>query len=208
MNLKMMVQRYVDSRKIPVSLFSFEAMKKIIALLLILTAHQGLSQTYSTVKVGPEGDISFKIPSSLASMTDQDRMSKVYSTKVPLAMYSDENQEVTFGVNYNIMQWTESDTELIYGFYKASVENLFDEVTFIQDEIKMINGKEFIVFEFIGEIQSNNVFSAKKTPKNYSYIVYTSWKDQVLLFNFNCKARLSNQWSGIAQEISESIKIK
>jgi hypothetical protein len=111
-------------------------------------------------------------------------------------------------VNYNIMQWTEDDTEVIYGFYKASINNLFDEVTFIQEETKEINGKEFIIFEFIGEIKSDNAFSAKSLPKSYSYIGYTSWKDQVLLFNFSCRARLSNQWNGVAKEIIESIKIK
>lgn len=208
MNLKIKAQRYVDSRKIPVSLFSFEAMKKIIALLFILIAFQSVSQTYSTVKVGPEEKISFKIPSSMTSMTDQDRMSKIYSSKVPLAMYADDNQEATFGVNYNTMQWTERDTEMIHGFYEASINNLFDKVTFTKNEIKEINGKDFIIFEFIGEIQDDNVFSAKSSPKSYSYIVYTSWKDQVLLFNFSCKARLSNQWNGVAKEIIESIKIK
>lgn len=167
-----------------------------------------MAQSMRQVKVGPDEEIVFKIPNSLLSMTDKDRMSKIYSTKVPLAMYADNNQEVTFGVNYNIMQWTESDTQVIYGFYKASINNLFDKVDFIQDEIKMINGKEFIVFEFIGEIQDDNVFSAKSTQKNYSYIAYTSWNDQVLLFNFSCKARLAKQWNLTAKEIIESIKIK
>lgn len=208
MNLKIKAQRYVDSRKIPVSLFSFELMKKIIAVLFILIAFRGVSQNYSTEKVGPEENISFKIPNSLTSMTDQDRMSKIYSTKVPLAMYANNSQEVTFGVNYNIMQWKENDTEVIYGFYKASINNLFDEVTFIRDEVKEINGKEFIIFEFVGEIKDDNVFSARSLPKSYSYIAYTSWKDQVLLFNFSCRALLSNQWNTTAQDIIESIKIK
>lgn len=167
-----------------------------------------MGQSMNLVKVGPDEKISVKIPSSLTNMTDEDRMSRVYSTKVPLAMYSNETQEVTFGVNYNIMKWTESDTDLIYGFYKASINNLFDKVDFIQDEIKMINGKEFIIFELVGEIQDDNAFSTKASQKSYSYIAYTSWKDQVLLFNFSCKARLSNQWSNTANDIIESIKIK
>ena len=168
----------------------------------------GLSQTYTTVKVGPEESISIKVPTSFISMTDQDRMRQVYSSKVPLAMYANETQEVLLGVNYNIMQWTEKDTELIYGFYKASVNNLFDEVTFIQDEIKEINGRTFIVFEIIGTIKGDNPFSSKAAERNYSYIQYTSWDDQVLLFNFSCKARFKNQWASTAKEVMESIKIK
>ncbi len=183
-------------------------MNKLYVAFGLLLSLNGIGQSMNLVKVGPEEKISFKIPNSLASMTDEDRMSRVNSTKVPLGMYSHESQEVTLGVNYNIMKWTEDDTDLIYGFYKASINNLFDEVKFIQDEIKMINGKEFIVFEFIGEIQDDNAFSAKASQKSYSYIAYTSWKDQVLLFNFSCKARLSNQWSEVPNEIMESIKIK
>jgi hypothetical protein len=182
-------------------------MKKMIFLFLASISFAGFSQEKMiTKKIGE--DISLKIPESLASMTDQDRMKKVYSTKVPLAMYANESQDVLLGVNYNIMQWTENDTELIYGFYKASVENLFDEVEFIQDEIREINGRTFIVFEIVGTINDDNAFSSKKPQKNYSYIQYTSWGDQVLLFNFSCKERLKNQWENVAKEIMESVKIK
>lgn len=141
-------------------------------------------------------------------MNDQDRMKSVYSTKVPLAMFADERKEALLGINYNIMQWTESDTELMYGFYKASINNLFDEVEFIQDEIREINGQAFIVFEVVGTIKDDNAFSARTPTKSYTYIQYTSWKDQVLLFNFSCKERLRNQWQTTAKEIMESIKIK
>lgn len=123
-------------------------------------------------------------------------------------MFSNDAQEVMLGINYNIMHWTENDTELIYGFYKASINNLFDKVEFIQDEIKEINGRKFIVFEIIGTVQDDNTFSSKGPQKNYSYIQYTSWNDQVLLFNFSCKARLKNQWQDVAQEVMNSIKIK
>lgn len=183
-------------------------MIKVPVFILILISFSGFAQKYSAVKVGPDEKISLEIPDSFFNMNDQDRMKQVYSTKVPLAMFANESQEVTLGINYNIMQWTEDDTELLYGFYKSSVNNLFDDIEFIQDEIKTINGREFIVLEFVGTIENDNQFSSRAAQKNYTYIQYTSWKDQVLLFNFSCKARLKNQWETIAKEIMESIKIK
>ncbi len=183
-------------------------MQKLLFFLLTFTGFTALSQSYTNVKIGPDENISLKIPSEFYNMSDQDRMKQVYSTKVPLAMYANETQEVLFGINYNIMQWTESDTELVYGFYKASINNLFDEVTFIQDEIKEINGRTFIVFEIIGSIKGDNAFASNSAERNYSYIQYTSWNDQVLLFNFSCKARLKNEWEGVAEEVMESVKIK
>ncbi|MEO9870300.1 hypothetical protein [Ekhidna sp.] len=183
-------------------------MKQTISILSILLALQSFAQTFSTVKVGPDEKISLQIPDSFISMTDQDRMKQVYSSKVPLAMFANENQDVTLGINYNIMQWTESDTELIYGFYKASVKNLFDEIEFIQDEIKEINGRKYIVFEFVSSITDDNAFSGTRSSKNYTYIQYTSYNNQVLLFNFSCKARLMSNWQPIANEIMNSIKVK
>lgn len=105
------------------------------------------------------------------------------------------------------MQWVDSDDEMIYGFYKASIQSMFDEVEFIQDEIKEINGKKFIVFEFVSSLKSENAFSSKSS-RNYTYIQYTSYNDQVLLFNLGCKARLMNQWKPVANEIMNSIKVK
>ena len=183
-------------------------MNKFLATFLLLGSITGFSQKFSKVKVGPDEKIILQIPDDFVSLTDQQRMEQVYSTKVPLAMFANETQEATLGINYNIMQWTEKDTELVYGFYKASISNLFDEIDFIQDEIKTINGRKYIVFEFVGTIKNDNQFSSKAAQKNYSYIQYTSWNDQVLLFNFSCRARLRNQWELIAKEVMESITLK
>ena len=183
-------------------------MQKLLFFLLTFICFTAWSQSYTEVKAGPDEKISLKIPDSFLNMSDQDRMKQVYSSKVPLAMYTNDTQEVLLGINYNIMQWTKTDTEIVYGFYKASINNLFDEVTFIQDEIKEVNGRKFIVFEIIGSVKGDNAFSSRGADKNYSYIQYTSWNDQVLLFNFSCKARLKNEWEGVAKEVMESIKIK
>lgn len=183
-------------------------MKKICFAIALLGVVSGYTQSFQRVATGPNEEIELKIPDSFTNMSDQDRMQQSYSTKVPLAMFTNEAQDVMLGVNYNIMQWTESDTELVYGFYKASVNNLFDKVTFIQDEIKEINGRTFIVFEIVGSIKDDNSFSSKRAQKNYTYIQYTSWKDQVLLFNFSCKARVKSQWETIVKETMESVRIK
>ncbi len=173
----------------------------------MVLAIQSFAQSYAKVEVGPEEDISLKIPTDFISMTDQDRMKRIYSSKVPLAQFANENQDVTLGVNYNIMRWTEKDTDLVYGFYKASVNNLFDEIEFIQDEIKEINGRKFIVFEFVSTVKNDNAFSGSRAAKNYTYIQYTSYNNQVLLFNFGCRARQMGTYQAIAKEIMNSIEI-
>lgn len=184
-------------------------MKKISAIICFQLLFQvSYSQSLSTVKIGEDKNIQLKIPDTFINMNDEDRMTKVASSKVPFAMFTTQDQEVTLGVNDNPMQWTEQDTETVYGFYKASIQSLFDEVQFIQDDVRDINGREFIVFEFVSSVVDDNQFSSKKPQKNYTYIQYTSYNGQVLLFNFGCRARLKNQWESIAGEVMESVKIK
>lgn len=170
-------------------------------------AIQTFAQSYTTVKVGPDEDISLKIPKEFISMSDQDRMKRIYSSKVPLAMFANEGQDVTLGINYNVMRWTEKDTDLVYGFYKASINNLFDEIEFIQDDIKEINGRKYIIFEFVSTIKNTNAFSSSRAAKNYTYIQYTSYNNQVLLFNFGCRARQMNTYQSVAKEIMNSVEI-
>lgn len=151
--------------------------------------------------------ISLKIPEEFVAMSDQDRMKKIATSKIPLAQFSTLYQDATLGINDNPMQWTENDTETVYGFYKASINALFDEIEFIQDTVKTINGREFIVFEFVSITRDDNTFATGKSDRNYTYIQYTSFYDRVLLFNFGCLARLKNQWEDVAEQIMNSIKI-
>ncbi|MEP5613083.1 MAG: hypothetical protein ABJP45_12580 [Cyclobacteriaceae bacterium] len=181
-------------------------MRIFILILAITSSLHAYSQKLASVKIGE--DISIKVSTEFINMSNQDRMARVASSKVPLGMFSTESQEVTLGINDNIMQWKPQDTKVVYGFYKASLNSLFDEIQFIQDTIKVINGREFVVFEFVSTIRDENVFSSKGGDRNYTYIQYTSYKDQVLLFNFGCPARLKFEWENIAEEMMQSVKIK
>ena len=181
-------------------------MRILIFTSLLFSCLCAFSQKMTTAKIGE--NITIKIPAGLINMSNQDRMERVASSKVPLGMYADETQEVTFGINDNTMRWTAADTKVVYGFYKASLNALFDEIQFIQDTIREINGREFVVFEFVSTLRDENVFSTKRGERNYTYIQYTSYKDQVLLFNFGCPARLKFEWENAAREIMQSIRIK
>ncbi len=181
-------------------------MRISIVLTLLFAGFNTFSQKLIPVKIGEE--ITLKISSEFVNMSHKDRMEKIASSKIPLATYSTESQEATLSVNDNPMQWTSQDTDVIYGFYKASVNALFDEVQFIQDGVKEINGREFIVFEFVSTVRDDNVFSSGKGERNYTYIQYTSFNDKVLLFNFGCPARMQFEWEDVAEEMMQSIRIK
>ncbi len=181
-------------------------MRISILLILLLIGVSASSQKLFPVDINEE--ISMKISSEFVNMSNKDRMEKIASSKIPFATFSTESQDATLSINDNPMQWTSQDTEVVYGFYKASVNALFDEIKFIQDGIKEINGREFIVFEFVSTVRDDNVFSSGRGERNYTYIQYTSFNDQVLLFNFGCPARLQFEWEDVAEEMMQSVKIK
>jgi hypothetical protein len=177
-------------------------------IIILLLVHGSLSAQEKLVKEEVADGVTLRIPSTFINMSSNERIQKFVSSREPLAVYTSEDRFADFAVNQNTMQWTQKDTELIYGFYKASINSLFDEVRFIQDTIREINGKEFIVFEFESVLKDDNVFKSSKGERNYTYIQYTSFNDQVLLFNFGCKSRFKNQWEGTVKEIMESVTIK
>ncbi|SNT00557.1 hypothetical protein SAMN05421640_1977 [Ekhidna lutea] len=181
-------------------------MKKLISIGLLFNATILFSQEMVKYQVNEE--ISYQVPESFVVMSEGDRLQKFVSAREPLAMHSSQDREVNFGVNWNPMQWIDGDEEIIYGFYKASIQSMFDQVEFLQDEVKEVNGRKFIVFEFIGSLTSENAFSGTKSSRTYSYIQYTAYNGQVLLFNFGCKARLMGQWQSAAREIMNSVKVK
>lgn len=160
------------------------------------------------VKFQVNDEISYRIPASFTLMAQTEQVQKFVFNRSPLAIHSSRDGEVNMAVNQNQMQWAEGDEEMIYGFYKASIQSMFDGIEFIQEGIQEVNGKKFIVFEFISSLKDENTFASTKSSKNYTYIQYTSYQDQVLLFNFGCKARFMRDWQSIAQEVMQSVVIK
>ena len=182
-------------------------MKKLSFTLLLLTSLDSLSQE-KLINTKVNQDVSMKIPESFSSMTDGERIGKYVSSRAPVAMYSSQDRLVDLGINTNIIQLARGDEEKMRSFYRGTFETLFDEIKYYQDTIKEINGRKFIVFEFLSTLKEENAFSGPSIERNYTYIQYTSYHDQVLLFNFGCKPRLMQEWQPIAKEMMESVKVK
>ncbi len=153
-------------------------------------------------------DITMKLPESFVSMTDGERIEKFVSSKTPIGMYSSDDRTADLGINTNIMPWIAGDEEKLRSFYKGTFKTLFDEVNYLQDTVREINGRLFIVFEFVSTLKEENAFSGTTLSKNYSYIQYTSYKGQILLFNFGCKPRQMAKWQALIKASMESIKIR
>lgn len=154
-------------------------------------------------------DISMKIPTSFALMEQADINNKYISARMPIAMYTSIDRQVDLGINENSSTWTANDLEILKDFYKANILNLFTEVQFIQQNIKDVGERSFVVYEFVSKITDDeNAIGETQTISKYTYIMYTLRNNKVLIFNFTCPSKLKSQWESAAAEMMESVRIK
>lgn len=152
--------------------------------------------------------VSMKMPSDFHEMTDEEIASKYYTSNRPTMMFTDPNGKVDLGLNLTDMEWDEKDVELLHKLYKANINETYPKVTFLRDEIMKMKGKEFAVFEFIGEIPADpNAFIPRGTAVKYHYVAYTVHSRHIAIVNFSCPGRQKDRWREIAKEMIESVRM-
>jgi hypothetical protein len=172
-------------------------------LLLPSEAQEGLKKT----KIN--SDLRMKIHEELIPMDFGQRIVKYVSDREPVAMFTTTDSQVDLGINRNSSQWGQEDIDLLRQFYRSGILNLYDQVEFIQDTVRNINDREYIVFEFIGKLEGReDSFRGKRVLSKYIYIQYTIKEDYVMLFNFSAPAIARQKWGNIAYDMMNSIKLK
>ncbi len=153
-------------------------------------------------------DISLVLPEEFILMSKSERINKYVSSNEPMVMYTSQDRNIDFGITLTNLGWAANDLELLMQFYISGIRNLYNEVEFYQKEVREINGREYIVLEFVSKVtDEDNVFGGPASTSKYTYIQYTLFKNQVLLFNFSAPARIKDRWQSTAGSMMESIKI-
>lgn len=182
-------------------------MKLFLSLLVPFLLLSSFEQV-KYVKAKVNDDITMLLPGDFTLMSQEDQNNKYVSAKTPIAVYTDFSRTVDLGVNVAHSRWNKEDLEIMKSFYKSNIMGLYDEVQFITEEIKEINGKEFAVFEFVSSvIDEEGTTINQSSISKYVRIQYTIVSSKTVLFNFTCPARQKDKWAPIAKEILESVKI-
>ena len=160
------------------------------------------------VKIKFSKSISASVPENFTLMTDDELADKYPSSRKPVAMYISPDKQVDFGMNNASLKFPGSDLNVLKDFYKANLYSLFNNVKIINEEIKKINGHDFIVFEFTSEIKPDEkAITPQSAIRKYSIIQYALYNDYLLIFNFSCPASLQSEWQKTANSMMNSIKI-
>lgn len=183
--------------------------KKFLLLAVVFVVLSPVHAQPQLERVKVTKEISMKIPVNFVPMSKAELYTKYVSSRPPIAMYTSPDRHIDLGVNENSSAWAGNDLEILKSFYKANIANLFTNVEFIQEDIREIGGRSFVVFEFVSKItDEESTFGGGGTISKYTYVQYTLEDDHVLLFNFTCPARMRAQWQGAAKEIMESVRVK
>ena len=163
-------------------------------------------ESYIRQKISP--DISMKIADYFQIMPPQKLLDRYASSRIPIAMFTTLDGRADLGINQTATQWGPNDIDMLLDFYRASIANLYSQIDFIQCKITRVNDRQFIVFEFLGEVVDQSLLGGVSSIKKYNYIQYALYKGKVLLFNFNCAAKDHQKWQSVASEMMSSIRLK
>lgn len=165
-------------------------------------------QNVKLVKTKVNDSITLSLPQEFSLMTEEELNRKYVSAKVPLAVYTDFSKTVDLGVNIAYSRWNAEDLEIMMSFYKSNIMGLYDEVQFIAEAVREINGRDFVVFEFLSKVNDTEGTTIDNSSISmFVRIQYTIVKSKTVLFHFSCPERVKDKWAPIANEILESAKI-
>ena len=176
------------------------------ALFFIFLLFFAEASAQKLVKQKLADNISVSLPKDFYPMTDEDKAQRYESARLPIALYTDPDRLVDFGVNRSYSIWQDGDLNLIEEFYQATIMELYDKVEFINKGIKNVNKHDFVYFEFESVVYPEDDFQGNIAK--YTYLMYGLEDGTTYLFNFTCDLGARNQWQKTAHEIMESVILK
>lgn len=161
------------------------------------------------VKIKVNDQITISIPKDWKPMDGLDFTERYPSVRAPLAGYTNEDRNVDFSVNISATRWPDSNLEIAQQFFKSSLANMFDRVEMLKEGTRVVNGKNFIFFEFESRINGNkNQVGYSDPVMRYTYLQYLIEPQRTLVFSFNCSKRQRPDWQSSAEVMMKSIKVK
>jgi hypothetical protein len=179
-------------------------MQYILLSIILLISPAVLGQKLKKQKLND--NITVRIPESFMSMSEGDKQQRYGSGRIPIALYTDPDRMVDFGINRTFSTWQANDLKMLQDFYEATILELYDKVDFIDKGIKSINEHDYVVFEFESVVYPENDF--QRNIAKYTYLMYGLEGGTTYLFNFTAELSVSAKWKTTAHKIMESVKLK
>lgn len=179
-----------------------------------------------SVKLSSE--VSVSLPTDFKVMPDEVIAAKYPAPRKPLGAFSSPNGQVDFIVSERPSTFKADDLAMLQQFYRSTITNTYSEVKFIREEVKEINGRKFIIFEFTSLLRDEERRVSRMAPiRKYTLVQYTiarntlqkpakapmrdkdkaTREDKLMVFTFNAPIDLQPAWQETARKIMQSIKL-
>ena len=182
---------------------------KILSFLLLilgLTAF-GPKPKLSNVKLG--SGLTVGVPAGFAPLPDDGIAVKYPSPRKPLAVYSNPSGRVDYSVAVRPTTFESMDYAVLLKIYKSSIQRLYTKVDFLKEDIRTVNGRDFVYFEFVSTVSDSRRNGNQLAPiKRYQAVQYAIQGQQMYVFTFVAPADEQAQWQPTAQAVMNAIALK
>lgn len=177
-----------------------------LLLFLSLTAF-GPKPKLTTVKLA--SNLSVGVPAGFAPLPDDGIAVKYPSPRKPLAVFSNPSGRVDYSVAVRPTTFESFDYGVLIKIYKSSIQRLYTKVDFLKEDIRTVNGRDFIYFEFVSTVTDARRTGAQMAPiKRYQAVQYAIEGTQLYVFTFVAPAEEQAQWQETAQAVMGAIAMK
>lgn len=177
----------------------------LVSLLLMSFAE---GQKLQQKRVHP--NVSVGIPADFREMNEDEIASKYRTVQRSLGLYTEQYGAADLGITLKQIDetsWGQADLPILEKIYRATIMENFGQVDFLKEGRRIVNGQEVIYFEFVGRISGDAAYGNRVSGR-YQYIQYALVEGDIVVFNFNCPARLQYKWQETARAVMNSVEIK
>jgi hypothetical protein len=181
---------------------------KILSFLLLLL---GLSAFGPKPKLTPTKlgtGLTVGVPATFTALPDDGIAAKYPAPRKPVAVFSNPSGRVDFSVAVRPTTFESMDYGVLIKIYKASIQRLYSKVEFLKEDIRTVNGRDFIFFEFVSTVTDSRRNSQLAPIRKYEVVQYAIKEQQVFVFTFVAPAEEQTQWQPTAQAVMNGIVLK
>lgn len=176
-------------------------------LVLVLTAFAPQPKIrLTTNKLG--SGLQVGVPVGFAALPDDGIAVKYPSPRRPLAVYSNPSGRIDFSVAVRPTTFESFDYAVLLKIYKSSIQRLYTKVDFLKEDIRTVNGRDFMYFEFVSTVADTRRSNQLAPIKKYQAVQYAIQGQQLYVFTFVAPAEEQAQWQPTAQAVLGAIVLK
>ncbi|MBD2769555.1 hypothetical protein IC235_16830 [Hymenobacter sp. BT664] len=181
---------------------------KIASFLLLFLGLTAFAPTprLTTVKLGT--GLAVGVPAGFTALPDDGIAAKYPSPRRPLAVYTNPSGRVDFSVAVRPTTFESMDYGVLLKIYKSSIQRLYTKVDFLKEDIRTVNGRDFIYFEFVSSVTDERRNIQLAPIKRYQTVQYAIKGQQLYVFTFVAPAEEQAQWKPTALAVMNAITLK